>query len=82
MSAVLDRLAATWSPMRIIRLAFGLLLGVEAIKQQDWAIGAISAFFLYQAITDTGCCSSASTCAPQVRKGNNHTDEIEFEEIK
>jgi hypothetical protein len=51
---------------------------------KDWAAGFFSVFFLYQAVTDTGCCS-ASGCSPMVNKtGKKVTDvpETEYEEIK
>lgn len=70
--------------MRVMRLAIGLWLLVAGIQMHDWAAGLFSIFFLYQAVTDTGCCGSAGCAAPPRRSATpaQQTDEIEYEEIK
>ena len=70
--------------MRVMRLAIGLWLLVAGIQMHDWAAGLFSVFFLYQAVTDTGCCGSSGCAAPTRRSAGEvkPADEIEYEEIK
>jgi hypothetical protein len=87
MSTLKARLLTNWHFVRVFRLGIGIMMLVMGIQNKDWAIGLFSAFFLYQAITDTGCCGSQG-CAPPKRKGSdlsttrNHNEVIEFEEVK
>ncbi|MCD6012124.1 MAG: hypothetical protein K0Q79_1986 [Flavipsychrobacter sp.] len=84
MNTMKQRLFTNWHLMRILRLGIGIWLLIAGIIMKDWAAGFFSVFFLYQAVTDTGCCS-ASGCSPMVNKtGKKVTDvpETEYEEIK
>ncbi len=78
-----QRLLTNWHLMRMVRLGLGLMMLVMGIQSKEWAIGLFSVFFLYQAITDTGCCGS-SGCNTPVRKSRTPSDAtpIEYEEIK
>jgi hypothetical protein len=60
------------------------MLLVAAFQNKDWMISLVSIFFLYQAITDTGCCGSRACYTPSTRSVNaNAADEtVEYEEIK
>lgn len=82
MNTLKDRLLSEWHIMRILRLAIGLWLAVQAIMAKDILPGLLGVFFLYQAVTDTGCCGSG-TCYPTTKRIGNEQDEtIEYEEIK
>ncbi len=79
------KLLTNWHIMRVFRLGIGIWLLVMAIQTQDWATGLFSAFFLYQAVTDTGCCGTQSCYAPQAKqvvKKDSTLDDTEYEEIK
>ena len=76
-----------WHPGRIMRTGIGIMMLVMAIQSRDWAIGLFSAFFLYQGITDTGCCSAQGCYAPKRSdtaedRTNAGGAEIEYEEVK
>ena len=71
-----------WHFMRWLRLAFGIFFIIQAIEMHDTLIGAIGGFFLFTAITNTGCCSAASCAAPTRKSTKEHIEEISFEEIK
>lgn len=60
--------------MRIMRLALGIWIAVVAVKELDWITGLLAVFFLYQAVTDTGCCSSAG-CRPRPQRNAPATGE-------
>ena len=42
--------------MRWLRLSLGVFIGVQAFQTHDLLSGAIALFFLFQAVTNTGCC--------------------------
>jgi len=72
-----------WHFMRWLRLILGGFIAVQAIQNHDPVPGLIGAFFLYQAVTNTGCCG-ANGCAVTTTKNTeeNKVKDIEFEEIK
>ena len=85
MSAWKQRLTTNWHLMRLVRLGLGIMMVVMGIQGHDWAIGLFSVFFLYQAVTDTGCCGSGGCNTPVGRKEMARYDDttpIEYEEIK
>lgn len=71
-----------WNLMRIIRLAAGLFLAVQALQLHDVIAGFISAILLFQAFTNTGCCGVSGCAVPTTTKNSNPTREVEYEEIK
>ena len=85
MAAILERIASGWHLMRIMRLAIGLMLLIMGIQSRDWMMGSFSLFFLYQALTDTGCCGSAGCNTPRNMQHRHMIQDeatIEYEEIK
>jgi hypothetical protein len=44
-----------WYFMRWLRLCLGIYFIIEALNEKDPLLGFISAFFLFQAVTNTGC---------------------------
>jgi hypothetical protein len=70
--------------MRIMRLAIGVWLLVVGIQTHDWAVGLFSIFFLYQAVTDTGCCGTQGCYTPSGKTAakKEGTEDIEYEEVK
>jgi hypothetical protein len=86
MSALKERIFNNWDTIRIMRLAIGLMLLVAGIQSRDWMIGLFSIFFIYQAVTATGCCG-AGGCARPPRRVSSHEvtgddKHVEYEEIK
>lgn len=74
-------LFTNWHFMRWLRLGLGVFVAVQAVQMHDTLSGLIAFFFLYQAVTNTGCCGSG--CAvPATPKKISQTEEIEFEEVK
>lgn len=85
MNSIKNKLLYNWHLMRLIRLAFGLWLVVLCIKDREWITGLLGAFFLYQAVTDTGCCGSGACYNDKNYKSmESPTNIIEtkYEEIK
>jgi len=71
-----------WNFMRFLRLGLGIYIAIQAIQTLSILSGVIAVFFIYQAVTNTGCCG-ANGCAVPIKKSSSDTiEEIEFEEIK
>jgi hypothetical protein len=70
-----------WTFMRLLRLAMGVLFAIQAVQFHETLAGVVSVFFLFQAVTNTGCCGASGCVAP---KGsvNNKGNEVVYEEIK
>jgi hypothetical protein len=81
-SANFHHLFSNWHPMRWITLILGLILGYNWFFHHAPISGVLSVFFLFQAVTNSGClagrCAPVSNQAPGV--GDDHT--IEYEEVK
>ena len=81
-STFIYNLTNNWNLIRLIRLALSIIIIVQAVQLRDMLFGAFGTFFLYQALTNTGYCGS-NGCAPSTtQKINNHSEEIEFTEVK
>lgn len=77
-----ETILQNWNFMRWLRLALGIYIAVQAVETLSIFSGVVAAFFIFQAITNTGCCGSDG-CAVPAKKNNSHkTEEVEFEEIK
>ncbi len=80
-SKLTKQIFTNWHPMRLIALAFGLILGYNWLTQGAAVSGALSVFFLFQAVTNTGC--MAGQCAPAVTGTEDQIiEDVEYEEIK
>ncbi len=87
MSTLKQRLFTNWHLVRLFRLGIGVMMLVAGIQNKDWMIGLLSAFFLYQALTDTGCCGTQGCYTPNTRKtvepiSSTLDETIEYEEVK
>lgn len=78
----LQNLLTNWHFMRWLRLGLGLMAGVQAIQLHDSLAGFVSIFFLFQAVTNTGCCGSTGCAAPQETTSKKEDVEIQYEEVK
>jgi hypothetical protein len=71
-----------WHFMRWFRLAIGIYAVGQAILMHDSMIGFLGAFFLFQAVTNTGCCGTQACAAPNAKRKTEAEETIQFEEIK
>ena len=82
MNTIKARLLYNWHFMRVLRLGLGVFIAIQAVKTHDAFSGLIAAFFLFQAVTNTGCCGSQG-CSTSVPKNNSDSiEDIAYEEIK
>lgn len=71
-----------WNFMRGLRLVLGIIFLMQAIEMRDIITGLIAIFFLFQAVTNTGCCGY-NGCAVPVNKTNvNNIQNLAIEEVK
>lgn len=73
-------LLTNWSLTRSLRLALGVLIAFQAFHLGVAWMGLVSAFFLFQAATNTGCCAS-SGCRVKGPDEKQPVEEVVFEEI-
>ena len=66
-----------WNFMRFLRLGFGIFFLFQAIQTHDTLTGVVGAFFLFTAVTNTGCCGGGSCAVP-----TRPLDSTEFSEAK
>ena len=82
MNALTQTLFTGWNFMRWLRLVLGIYIAVQAFTTHDSMLGFFSAFFLFQALSNTGCCGVQGCAVPLSKKEITKTEEVEFEEIK
>lgn len=63
-------LFTNWHAMRWIRLVIGLFFVQQAIQYQEFLLGFIAAFFLFQAVFNTGC--GLNGCNVRTLKKSKH----------
>jgi len=82
MNTFKQTLLYNWNTVRWIRLLLGILLTFQAVALSDSFAGMVAAFFLFQALTNTGCCGAQGCAVPTKRAEVNEVNEITYEEIK
>ena len=75
-----EQLFTNWHLRRWIILAFGLVLGYNWFVYNASISGVLSIFFLFQAVTNTGC--MAGQCAPRAVASDEPIEDVQYEEIK
>ena len=75
-------LLSNWHFMRWLRLGLGLFVGYQSIIAHDPLAGFISAFLLFQAVSNTGCGGVGGCAVPVSPKKNSAIEDVEFEEVK
>ncbi|MEQ8525892.1 hypothetical protein [Gracilimonas sp.] len=76
-------LFTNWHTMRWVALGIGLFFITLAIIDQEIITGMLSAFFLFQALTNKGCMVSQSCAIPfDENPSLEKTEEPGFTEIK
>lgn len=78
----IQQVTTGWNFMRWLRLGIGLLIATQAIQMHDLFSGFIAAFFLFQAVTNTGCCGVNGCTVKDEDYKTGNDEEITFEEIK
>lgn len=77
-----ETLLTDWNFMRILRLGLGIYISVQAVETQSIISMIFAVFFLFQAISNTGCCGSNGCSVPIKKNNSDKTEEIQYEEVK
>lgn len=64
-----------WNPMRVLRLAVGIMAIGQAISLKEWLPAIAGIFLLYTAIANVGCCCGSGGCAVPPRRDDDIPDE-------
>ncbi|UOU97216.1 hypothetical protein MUU74_12010 [Chryseobacterium daecheongense] len=78
---MIQNIIKNWNFVRLLRLAMGIFLLVEAIKSGMWFLVVVGAIFVAMPLLNIGCCA-AGNCSVPTRNSKNANDEVEYEEIK
>lgn len=54
-----------WNFMRWLRLGLGVLIAVQAYQMQDALSGLLAGFFIFQSVSNTGCCGGSACPIPE-----------------
>ncbi len=81
MSYLKNMLLTNWHLMRVLRIVIGVSFGIAALKGGDGFMALAASLFLFQGITNTGCCGAGS-CATNYSTKQQDIEDTEFEEIK
>ena len=64
MEALVSRIFQNWNIRRFIGLIIGLFVAIQALIYKDPLLGVLSAFFLFQIVTNTGCFGAGACSIP------------------
>ena len=78
---MLNTILKNWNFVRLLRLAIGVFLFVEALISQKWFLVAVGAIFVLMPLLNIGCCATGDCAVPR-NNPKNSSDEVEYEEIK
>ena len=82
METLKNTLLTNWSFMRWFRLGLALFIAFQAYELNNGLLGLFSAFILFQALSNTGCCGSSGCSVNPPKTKSNYVEDIQFEEIK
>ena len=82
MNLRIETLRNNWHFMRVLRLSLGLFIAYQAVKTQDAFSGLMAAFFLFQAISNTGCCGAQACSSASFNTKEPKAEALIYEEIK
>lgn len=74
-----------WNAMRIIRLVLGVVIVIQGLSTNDYAIALLGGLFTLMPLLNVGCCgTNGCSTTPIQRKRNttSGTEDISFEEVK
>ncbi len=81
-----QRLTQGWGFMRLFRLGLGVIVLIEAWKNNEILFGLLGGILLFQSLMDVGCCGSGGCDINQVKTKEKSvtldSKDVTFEEIK
>lgn len=78
----IQTLLTGWNFMRGLRLVLGVIFLIQAFQIHDYMVGTFALFFLFQAVTNTGCCGVNGCAVPTKKAKDDLVQDVDFEEVK
>jgi branched-subunit amino acid transport protein len=72
-----ETILSGWNFMRWLRLIMGIYIIITSITGKNYVFAMIGGFFVFQAITNSGCAACAAV--PVSKVDQKDTESIEFE---
>lgn len=69
-----------WNFMRVLRLAIGIAILVQALMAKDAIFGIAGLLFTSMAIFNVGCCGTGS-CSTPTKKNTQTKKDINYEDV-
>lgn len=66
--------------MRVLRLVLGVFVIIQAFISHDWKLGILGAVFTALPLLNIGCCGACG-CSVPLKKENDASKEISYEEV-
>ena len=67
--------------MRFVRLAIGLAIVFNGFQEGNGMIGLLGGLFIFQALSNTGCCGARGCAIQNQERKSSNTEDINFTEI-
>jgi hypothetical protein len=71
-----------WNFMRWFRLAIGIFIAFQAFQQHSELMWLLSALFIFQALSNTGCCGASGCAVPTRKTKSEKVKDVEFVEAE
>ena len=78
---MIQNIFKNWNFVRILRLAMGIFLVVEAVKSGMLFLVLVGAVFVAMPLLNIGCCATGKCSVPERNSGKT-VNEVEYEELK
>jgi hypothetical protein len=78
---MLENKFRSWNFLRILRLAMGTFLVIEAAKSGMWLLVFVGVVFVAMPLLNIGCCATGNCSIPK-QNSEKAVDEVEYEELK
>ncbi len=69
-----------WNMQRVLRLVLGIVIVVQGVLTQQWALAALGSLFSLLPLLNIGCCGLGG-CAVPKKIINNNKEEAVYEEV-
>lgn len=77
-----ERILKGWTARRVIYLVLGIIIMIQAYKDGQWPGILAGAYFAAMGFFAFGCAGGACFGNVPYRGKQNHTDDVEFEEVR
>jgi len=76
------RIQHDWNIIRLVRLAFSVIIMIQAFQVQEPLLAVLGGIFLFQATFNYGCCAGGACPNRPVSAGKDGLEQTDYTEIK